>query len=161
MWFPYWDGRPMGAEAVNLWKGRDEEGKKEMKVNQPLPEELEEPRVERTWGGGAGGAGLRSHGWKGRVAGLGCWPGSRGVERTGSRCGSGRRALQRRGQDAGCRELRGGWGRAEGRDVGQASGQEQCVQRPSARRPGSRLERSGQGTLVIPWLLTFPGQLKA
>lgn len=23
--FPYWDGRPMGAEAVNLQKGRDEE----------------------------------------------------------------------------------------------------------------------------------------
>lgn len=38
-----------------MWKGRDEEGKKEMKANQLLVlEELEEPRVERTWWWGWG-----------------------------------------------------------------------------------------------------------
>lgn len=146
LWFPYWDGRLMGAEAVNLRKGRDEEGKKEMKAGRSAP-------CPRGIGGVAGG--------EDAVAGLGgCWPGSRGWR--------GRVPSVARGQAGSTEKRSGRWLRRAQRWVGagrggtgQASGQEQCVQRPSARRPGSRLERSGQGTLVIPGLLTFPGQLKA
>ena len=80
----------------------------------------------------------------------------RWVERMGALCGSGLGRLYRgevRTPASGSSEVGGGRQRRE-------SGK-----RPSARRPGSRLEagvdRRGQGTMVIPWLLTFPGQLKA
>lgn len=64
-----------------MWKGRDEEGKKEMKANQLLVlEELEEPRVERTWWWGWG-KGPGATGWKGRGGGAGgAGPGAVGGE---------------------------------------------------------------------------------
>ena len=92
----------MGSDAVNLWKGRDEEGKKEMKAGRsaPCPRRTGGVATDRHCSEAVGGWGGAGPGAVGPEDGCLVWLGAGW-------------ALQRRGQDAGCRELRGGCGRAD------------------------------------------------
>ena len=117
----------MGSDAVNLWKGRDEEGKKEMKAGRsaPCPRRTGGVATDRHCSEVVGGWGGAGPGAVGPEDGCLVWLGAG-------------QALQRRGQDAGCRELRGGCGRAE-EGQGGHPGRSSVCKGPAPGDPGAVL----------------------